>query len=378
MQFSFRNIDGECMKLKHEPVGDIQPKYWFRDLKKSKTILVKRQQKIKSGSNKPKSDSFNHYGEYFAYLLAKKAGISSCPIELVSLHDTKNKYAKTKRLYLACSSENLTNPYEIMHVGEVILSKYLKYSKYNHMNRKNDFSLTKVKRAQVIEQDENDDIDFIIQGIKKETTRYERQIGIKSDNEIQEDIDRNVSSIIDQVVFDCVFGNNDRHSNNWGGVYNQENGTFSVYPAFDNERILGFCKSKDEMRTLMNSGKDISEYQDKEFFSRMGVYPIVSGISYSNMLDYLYEYYPEYAMKSSKKILDNIDEEYLDSLYDGLNGISNSSETLHEATESIELPEAYRIFGLKMFRDRIDYLRRLYDKRIDLINMNDIDEVLTM
>ena len=41
MNFVFNNIDEEYIKNRYEPLGDIQPKYWFSN--KEHSMLVKRQ-----------------------------------------------------------------------------------------------------------------------------------------------------------------------------------------------------------------------------------------------------------------------------------------------------------------------------------------------
>jgi hypothetical protein len=266
-------------------------------------------------------------------------------------------------------------PNEVMQVGEVILGRYIYKGDLNRIFSQKDFT-SHNRKSYISEQDNNDDINVILTGIATETARYERMMGKKSYEEIKEDVKSNISKMIDQIVFDCVFGNNDRHSNNWGGIYNEEEGTFKIYPAFDNERIMGLSKSKDEMRMIVNSGKSLTDYHEREFFSRMGSFPVKSGIIYKDMLNYLFTYYPEYAISSSEKILNNIDEEYLNEVYDGFKDISKRGENIEELAESAELPESYRIFGLKMFSDRKSYVQHLiktYDEYRDHDSLKNID-----
>ena len=99
MEIAFKNIDKDYVKGRKEFIGDIQPKFWYRSINSnngnSGEILVKRQHHQIVEKNKPKSKLFNHIGEYFGHVIAEKAGLKSCPVELVTVHDTKNKYYNT-------------------------------------------------------------------------------------------------------------------------------------------------------------------------------------------------------------------------------------------------------------------------------------------
>ena len=94
MEVSFKNLDKEFVKGKREYVGDIQPKFWYsKKYPDVGEVLVKRQYSQSFGNNKPKSRMFNHIGEYFGYKIAEKADINCCPVDLVTLHDRKNRFS---------------------------------------------------------------------------------------------------------------------------------------------------------------------------------------------------------------------------------------------------------------------------------------------
>lgn len=70
MNIIFKNIDDEYIKSRPEYMGDIQPKYWFRN-KGGNTILVKRKSSQTVNGQHKKSSMYNHFGEYFGYLIAR-------------------------------------------------------------------------------------------------------------------------------------------------------------------------------------------------------------------------------------------------------------------------------------------------------------------
>ena len=362
MKSTFTNIDNTCVKLNHEPLGDIQPKYWFKLTDTKRKLLVKRQHSFKVEEISKKSRAFNHIGEYFGYLIAQKAGIDACPVELITLHDTKNKYAKTKRLYTACGSIKAIGDDKTIILGEVILNRF-KFQNSQKADEIKSNPKSDLKKGNIMTNDENDNVDFVINSIISETLRYERAMRKKSEEEIKQDINENISKIIDTVAYDCIFANNDRHSFNWAVFYDDEKGKVQVYPNYDNERVLGLSKTEYEVKKAINSGIDLSSYHETELFSRMGIYPINSGVTYKNMLNHIVENYSEYAIPSIQKITSKVDSEYIEKLYDSVIGISKRGVDAEELSEEDELPIEYRILGLNLFKERREFALDLIRKR---------------
>ena len=124
MEITFSNLDKEYSKGKREFVGDIQPKFWYiKKFPGSGKVLVKRQHSASLGANKPRSRMFNHIGEYFGHQIAEKAGIKSCPVDLVTLHDNKNRFSEKIQFYTACASHFLKKNGTYLMPGETIISE---------------------------------------------------------------------------------------------------------------------------------------------------------------------------------------------------------------------------------------------------------------
>ena len=170
MEFSFSNIDGKYSKGRPERMGDIQPKFWFTGM--SSTILVKRQHGQKVPDQQQKSRMFNHFGEFFGYCLAEKSGVEACPVDLITLHDTRNRYSKTKYLYTACGSRKLLTPSQMMILGESIINSF-------ELNYPNKFKEILSKQGDVTHSekklsiDSHDNVDIVLASIVAETISYE-------------------------------------------------------------------------------------------------------------------------------------------------------------------------------------------------------------
>lgn len=362
MEFAFKNIDKEYTKLRSEPIGDIQPKYWFsKRTDSSVKMLLKRQHRQKVNGQAAKSKMFNHFGEYFGYLLGKKAGIEVCPVELVTVHDTKNKYSKTKRLFTGCASYTLKTNWQEVYPGEFIVSRFrARYpEKFDEILNNTVQNITKIGKGNIATNSIDDNIDIIIGAIVAETKEYEEQLGRRTPEQIKEDIDANIKSTIEMVVYDCIFGNSDRHSQNWAMVYDPKLGTVRMYPNYDNEAVLGLRKTEYEIREALRNVHGVSKFSEKELFSRMGFSPINSGVTYKNMLEHLVNRYPTYAIPAIQKITDSVLEKDIEDLYQASEGITFRSEDSEELSDEDELPVEFRVFGTRLYRERREFSREL-------------------
>ena len=371
MEITFKNIDSDYKRLKAEPIGDIQPKFWFR----GKTlddglILVKRQHSQAVEKNKPRSKMFNHIGEYFGYLIAKKAELRVCPVDLITIHDTKNEYSKTLRFFTGCASHKIARPGNIIRSGEEIIESFRGSQKDSC---KKLFSDLKKETTENLDTyfpiNLEDNIDLAVLSIMNYTIQYEKNNSNKTKKEIASDVNENLKDFFDMVVYDCLFGNNDRHSGNWSLELDSSEGRARVYPMYDNEAVLALRKPIAELEKIAQLPKsELSNKLDEELFSRMGFGENSSKVSYKEMLDYLIKKYPEYSIPAIKKITFTVSEDFIRSLYDGIKGISTRGENTNELTVDDELPELYREVGMNIFRDRREYvlesLKKVKDKTI--------------
>lgn len=172
----------------------------------------------------------------------------------------------------------------------------------------------------------NNEIPIILNGVKYAITQYylARNITLSAD-EINEKIDQNRKRIFEMILFDCLFGNNDRHDENWSMVSLGNGEGCMVYPLYDNERILAMCENIEYVKTIQNE-EDIKKYSD-ECFSRMvpkGYWGKSgkNGAPYLETIRYLLDEYKDEVMPILKRMLNEftIDDlqEILDNCDDGL------------------------------------------------------------
>ncbi len=367
MKMVFKNIDKSYFKSRHEPKGEVQPKYWFMN-SYGKRVLIKRQHRERVNGQKAKSKTFNHYGEYFAYLLGEKAGLNMCPVELITLHDTKNKYGKTMHLYTACSSENVRFDDETIMPGETVIERFM----FSHQKEAD--SILSYSYFIPTDDDHNmttaaeDNVDIVLQSIKAETQRYEKASGL-SQEQINHDVQNNIQDAIDMIVFDNIFGNSDRHSENWSVGYSNS-GTMRIYPMYDNEAILGFRRPEATIKKIVDLGY-ASDLAPKISYSRMGVSPINSGVSYRTMLTHLATEYPEETLKSMKKITDRVTLKDVEAMYDSVPGIVFRSQDMNELSMADELPKEYRTYGVTLYKERSKFAKNLIKKLEDKEHLGD-------
>lgn len=359
MQFVFNNIDKKYIKNRHEPLGDIQPKYWF--LGKEHTMLVKRQHSQKVTGQAQKSKMFNHFGEYFGHLIADKAGVKACPVELITVHDKKNRYSTSTNLYPACGSIKVLKPHQDLMMGEMAIHSFeFQYSeKYKEII--NEQYCEKLPFDKRISLDPSDNVDIIIASVVAQTINYEKKRGKRSMDEIKADVKENVSDIINMIVYDCMFGNNDRHSQNWALYTDGEEGRLQVYPLYDNERVLGLSKPEAEIKQAVYS-ENLEARTEEECFSRMGISPMHSGVSYKQMLEHLIKKYPEFALPSIKRITTNVTVQDIEDLFIASEDITSRSDFSNELTKADELPQEYRIYAKTLYSSRREYARDLLEK----------------
>lgn len=363
MKFIFTNIDSTAIKDRHELEGEVQPKYWYRKKSnRNQKMLVKRQHSTKVLGQSKKSKMYNHYGEYFGYLLGEKAGVRVCPVELITVHDTKNKYSTTKELYAACASYNLRKNGQELTQGENVVARFVeKYSKEIRESIQAESEQCPVRPVAVhdiYDRNLDNNIDAVIEAIAYETMRYERKAGKVSSEEVAEDVKTNIQDAVDMAIYDCLFGNHDRHSSNWAMIYDSNLGKVKLYSNYDNEAVLGLRKPEAEVRKAVEDG-DYLNYADSHIFSRMGFGRVNSGVTAKSMLEYLVEKYPTYAIPSIERITESVSPDYVASLYDATEGITERSAFGNELTEEDELPYEYKVLGVTLYNERRDYARNL-------------------
>lgn len=106
----------------------------------------------------------------------------------------------------------------------------------------------------------------------------------------------NIEEFIDIIFFDCVIGNTDRHSENWGIIKNYANNTKRLIAAYDNGSSLG---------REFHSEEDISTTDIKKYArNSRSCIRLVEGrnVNHYNFLIYVLEKYPNQKVKYFEKI----------------------------------------------------------------------------
>ena len=385
--FYYEFVDRRDYNIRSEPEGDIQPKYWFTSYnsqkKFNKPMLVKRTMTQKGSNKRPRSIIHNPMGEYFGYMLGKKMGIDICPVHLISFYDKEKRYSKTNELYPACASVNLLSYGQTLEHGESVVESliYENPNKVRNIIEKSPSYSTIFPRKGAFGTAVDDEhIEVILAAIDHRVRNYESSMGMRSPKEIEDDVKDARRKMIEMVVFDCAFGNNDRHSRNWGMMLDRTTGRASLYSAYDNERVLGLCMSELEMEKVVEAGdRMISMYQLRFQHSRIGFGAQKGGVFYEDMLEYLVEKYPEYAVPAIEKVVNNVKPRYVEELYDSAEDIEHRSNLVDELPPQerrrFVVPPTYKEFGVKMYNERYKFMQRLLMKEQNRSNIKEEKEI---
>ena len=167
---------------------------------------------------------------------------------------------------------------------------------------------------------------------------------------IEEKIKIEKEKMIQMIVYDCLYGNNDRHDENWSFICNKDNGftDISLYPLYDNERVLGLYENQETIEHALTLNKsEFDDYTSNLLFSKMRVPgEKKKNSTYKDVLGYLLEKYPEI---TSREIAINLS--------------ANSKEIVKRMLEECDgLPKCYVDFGSRLYETRYDYARNILEK----------------
>ena len=332
--YSFRNIDNYIPR-EYEKVGALKDKLWFEDPKTIDSETGKRVRGLFKPRRKEAYRSYdlfcgNHYGEVAAYVLAQKISMPSCRSELVDVHTEKNKYTRGNIKYKkgAVVYSRLREREEL--ISGKIITEGLK------MNEPEEYERISQDPRCNLNESNNNNIEIILASIEYTM----KKAGI-SEQRITEAKER----MIQMSIFDCAFGNNDRHDENWSMSFiAKDRSTLGIYPAYDNERVLGLYENLDLISHAVNSDK-VPEISEEVLTSRIGIPGKPEKVRYYELLEYLASHYPEETQKYIQAILDNV----------------TSKDVLEMLSEMEELPPEYIEFGTLMFSERRKTLEKVLD-----------------
>lgn len=337
--FKFKNIDSFTAG-RFERMGMLKGKRWYTGMQKNadgegEFSLVLFKPKRKEYGDK-KVFCANHYGEVVGYLLALGSRTSACKVELAHLscyyeniHKERNN--GTPEPKDGCISYSHLERGELLHHGKLVVDDYIR----EHPSQEYEYR-----------RNYENNIDICIAAIEEETRRFYQKSHIKRSEEyIETKVLENRRTAINMIVYDCLYGNNDRHDENWALVKDLDGRDISLYPLYDNERVLGLYEN---IRTIEASLENNSVENDSEklLFSRMTV-PGENGTSssYKDVLAHLLATYSETGELLEKHLK------------------GNPPMKLRMYLESCEgLPRPYIDYGSRMYESRYNFAKELIKK----------------
>lgn len=352
--FRFKNIDTFKPGI-FERVGMLKGKRWYTDFSDSTHP--------KNGLFKPKRYEFkdkkvfcaNHYGEFVGYLLAQNSHTASCPAELAILtkyypHIHKERNGGTPEEKKGCIIYSLLEKKDVLEAGSLVIENY-----------------PELRRKCKSE----DDIELFLTSVEFRTRKFyedyygkdriflpEKHFNFAQEELTEEYVENKVKEnriqAIEMIVYDCLYGNNDRHTDNWSMVqkYRDDRADIELYPLYDNERVLGLYENQNTINSLLVNGK-IDKSHENVLFSRMSVPNNTKGNSnYKDVLEYIINNYPE----ETTRIL----ERHLR---------TNTPEKVKNLLASCEgLPSCYINFGSQMYQDRYEFAKELLERNKNFKN----------
>lgn len=325
--FEFRNIDG-FIPYKFEKVGELKGKRWYIDSKKRKKGLFK-----------PKRPEFkdkkvfcaNHYGEFVGSVLARLADIPTCKAELAHLSQYYENIHKeinhgTPEEKDGCIIYSQLEREDTLEAGKITIERFKE--KYRE-------SYERIIKDDKYKGDANDNVELVFASIISRIEDFYRKKENYSEEFIQAKIQQTRKRIIEMIVYDCLYGNYDRHDENWS-MHIKGNENIDLYPLYDNERVLGLYENQSFIEDTLRN-QEVEKKTDENFFSRMHVPgETKKNSTYKEMLEYLMNTYPQETREILQKQLSR-----------------HTAESIRKLLEECEgLPSVYVDFATQMYTYR--------------------------
>lgn len=337
--FNFRNIDS-FVPGKFERIGELKGKRWYSDPLHKKTGLFKPK-RFEFGNKKV--FCANHYGEVVAYAIANNGGIKSCPTELahlsryyLNIHKERNHATPEEKD--GCIIYCLLNEKSVLEPGESVISSFER----DCPEAFNSLTIKDIKNSE-----KYDNIEVILSAIAHRTQAYySYNLNISAEYIIQK-VNENKRRMLETIIFDCLYGNNDRHDENWSMEKKIDGSDISIYPLYDNERILGLYENQDKIEKILSTNS-VKEYSENNLFSRMRVPGETKRYStYKDVLTYLINNYEVETKEILKQLLERNSPEKIDSILKECEG----------------LPACYKKFASQIHQIRYEFAQNLCIKK---------------
>lgn len=338
--FNFRNIDS-FIPGKFESIGMLKGKRWYLNQETGKIGLFKPK-RFEFGDRKV--FCANHYGEFVAHKIAENANINSCPVELAHLskyyaniHKERNNGTPEEKD--GCITYNLLDEESNLEPGQIVI---------NSFELKNKKEFDRLTKQDIKRTEKYDNLEVILEAISARTKEYYLcQKNNFSVAYINEKIKENKKRMIEMMVYDCLFGNNDRHDENWSMEKKIDGSDISIYPLYDNERILGLYENQYKIEHSLKTNS-VENFSEENLFSRMKVPgETKSHSTYKDVLTYLVEHYE----LETREVLNRLFEK-------------NTPQKINSILDECErLPECYKEFGSQMYQTRYNFAKNLCIKK---------------
>lgn len=332
--YKFKNID-DYIPERFEQMGMLKGKRWYS-------------KKPELGLFKPKRYEFgdrkifcgNHYGEFVGYLLSLGPEIQACKAELAHLtkyypniHKERNHGTPIEKD--GCITYNdLKENERLEHGGLVIEGFSMQYPK--------EYEELILKEKSPNSKNNYDNIEIILAAIESRVRDFYRKNGT-SEEEIERLVQNEKRKMIKCIVYDCLYGNNDRHDENWAMRVDINGKYISLYPLYDNERVLGLYENQKVIEDALRKNTVESE-SENILFSRMRVPGESKNYSsYKDVLKYMLENYRE---ETKAEIQANLSQ--------------NTPDRVSGYLEDCEgLPQCYKQFARRVYLSRREYAKNL-------------------
>ena len=216
----------------------------------------------------------NHIGEYVASIILKQLGKLACKVDLGYTTIT-NQYSGKEIEIEGCLSHSQLGKHEMMLPASIVIEDYKMLSprKYRELT----------ERGKTGSDRNYTNVEVILAAFE---AKYRKSGQPERIPEMRK-------AFFDMCAFDLLFGNRDRHDDNFGLKIDQITGELSFYHLFDDEQILGFQERKAVVDACLRSDKEYQKFKENELTSCIGIPGNTQQIQSTELLRYLLEKYPK-------------------------------------------------------------------------------------
>lgn len=337
--FNFRNIDS-FIPGRFETMGMLKGKRWYTNQNDTEEVRL--------GLFKPQRKEFgdkkifcgNHYGEFMGYIAAKCVNVPACRVDLAylskyyeNIHKARHHGTPEEKNGCISYSEKKLDD-ELEHGTAVI--EFFKYQNPDEYER--------ITANDTRNVDKNNNLEICLAAIEYRIRRFYDDREKFSEQFVESKIKENKELAIQMMVYDCMFGNNDRHDENWAMIKDRQGTNISLYKLYDNERVFGLYENQNFIEHALNTNK-VEEASEAQLFSRMYVPGETKRYSsYKEVLTYLMKNYEIETKKALSSYFEKDTENILQNYLKACTG----------------LPECYIEFQRQMYKARHEFAKELY------------------